>query len=130
MAEPPAEAPRSANDQAMEALLAEKRQQLAEHEQLMLNTHPGDIIQITNPAHDWHPALLVVQESKKWGLQAFAFVPRNDGQTQQNPIRLKWGVFQKVGECAVLPADLLAARRDSIETARQVAAEQAAAGGA
>lgn len=112
------------NDAAMQALLAEKRQQMAEHEQIMLNTHPGDIIQITHPAHDWHPMLLLVDESKKWGVLAIAFQVKPDGSgVGQYPIRLKWGVFQKVGEAVVLPADMLAARRDSIETARLVGEE-------
>lgn len=39
---------------------------------------PGDIVQITNPLHPWYPCLLVVDEVKSWGVQAYVSIPRSN----------------------------------------------------
>lgn len=41
---------------------------------------PGDVIQIVDVDHVWYPALLIVDEVRAWGVQAYCIVPHsNDG---------------------------------------------------
>lgn len=59
----------------------------------------GDIIQITDQADKWFPALLVVDDVKHWGVQAYAHLPTPDGP----PVNLAYyrienKKFEKVGE--------------------------------
>ena len=40
----------------------------------------GDIVQIVNEGHPWFSTLLIVDEVKNWGVQAYALIPNaNDG---------------------------------------------------
>jgi hypothetical protein len=64
----------------------------------------GDIVQIVDEKHAWFPSLLVVEEPKSWGVQAYAIVPKsNDGS---EPIarafnRLNNNQVEKVGEILI-----------------------------
>ncbi len=64
----------------------------------------NDIVQITDETHPWFPALLVVDEVKSWGVQAFAFVIQsNDGS---KPVaraynRIEFSSIEKVGSVAI-----------------------------
>jgi hypothetical protein len=65
----------------------------------------GDIVQITNEDHPWFPAILVVDEGKKWGVQAYVIVPEsNDGSHPCTLAftRLKNEGIQKVGELGIV----------------------------
>lgn len=67
----------------------------------------GMIIQITDETHHWYPALLIVDEVKSWGVQAYAIVPeggRSPKSTVVAPIRIETGRFQVVGASAVQEA--------------------------
>lgn len=83
--------------------------------------HPGDIVQVTDKDHPTFTAFVLVDSVRRWGvtgevwLSAGSFVP----------LRLRYDQFAHVGTAALLPPDVLAARRDSIETARIVADEAA-----
>ncbi len=67
---------------------------------------PGDIVQITDEAHPWYPAVLVVGEVKAWGVQACVIVPESNDGTKP-PVqmwnRLRTGSFAKVGAAEVVP---------------------------
>tara|TARA_R110000737_G_scaffold340221_1_gene362856 strand:- start:331 stop:546 length:216 start_codon:yes stop_codon:yes gene_type:complete len=59
----------------------------------------GDIIQITNLEHPWFPALMIVDEVKTFGCQAYAHLPSSDGNNfkGQAYLRLETDHFEKVG---------------------------------
>ena len=64
----------------------------------------GDIIQITNETHPWYPCLLIVDEVKMWGVQAYCIVPQsNDGSEPVGRAynRIKNEDFVKVGKAEV-----------------------------
>lgn len=73
-----------------------------------LDTHrrqavkPGDIVQITDPAHAWFRCFLLVTEVTSWGITADCVVPQTNtpgpGSTAVAPIRLLLGRYAKVGE--------------------------------
>lgn len=65
----------------------------------------GDIIQIVQESHPWFPALLIVDEVKSWGVQAYVITPRsNDGSERPARAfnRLMNAQILKVGEATVL----------------------------
>ena len=63
----------------------------------------GDIIQITDPEDNWFPALLVVDEVKSWGVQAYLHYVHNDGTpTGLAYYRISDGSFTKVGRAIVI----------------------------
>lgn len=66
---------------------------------------PGDIIQITNPANKWFPCLLVVDEPKSFGAQAYAWMPQASGQSGQAYYRLNSDEFELVGKAVILTDD-------------------------
>ncbi len=82
--------------------------------------HPGDIIQITDADHQWFPALLIVDEVKAWGVQAWTFVVSNERDTGTVFNRLRTGSFEVVGAAHMLPPDTAKARAASLATASQV----------
>lgn len=60
----------------------------------------GDIIQITHRKDPWFPALLIVDEVKPWGVQAYTIIPQsNDGGEKPGNAyrRLKFTLFARVG---------------------------------
>ena len=64
----------------------------------------GDIVQIIDETHPWVPALLVVDEVKSWGVQAYVIVPqKNDGSEQcgQYFNRLTSDKIKKVGKVVI-----------------------------
>jgi hypothetical protein len=62
----------------------------------------GDIIQITDEANRWYPCLLVVDEVKSWGVQAYLTVPTNDDEPNGNAFyRIENGKFEKVGQAVI-----------------------------
>jgi hypothetical protein len=84
-------------------------------------THPGDIIQVTDKAHGGFPAILLVHEVRAAHVEARQQYPLD--LPQGAPVRLKPGQFVVVGAAHLLPAELAKARAASIETAALVAKE-------
>lgn len=71
----------------------------------MKKVAPGDIIQITDEKHSWYPCLLIVDEVKSWGVQAYISVPQsNDGTVAPGAAfnRLNWADFELVGHARVV----------------------------
>ncbi len=64
----------------------------------------GDIVQIVNAQHAWYPCVLIVDEVKIWGVQAYVIHPlsnQGSGNIAIAPIRLKMEDVQKVGESLI-----------------------------
>jgi hypothetical protein len=79
---------------------------------------PADIIQITRPDHPWFPSIAVVSEVKSFGVQAFVFMPANDG-TGEAYIRLSADDYEPVGAAALVVSRSLAdAHAQAIEARR------------
>ena len=65
----------------------------------------GDIIQIIDESHSWFPALLIVDEVKSWGVQAYCISPlSNDGSIPVGNAynRLKFDQIEKVGQAVII----------------------------
>ncbi len=65
---------------------------------------PGNIIQITDEAHSWYPALLIVDEVKSWGVQAYVIIPKTNDGSEAPALaynRLEYGCFDMVGVAQV-----------------------------
>jgi hypothetical protein len=66
-----------------------------------------DIVQITDEAHHWFPALLVVSEIKgDWGLMGYCIVVNNDPATPNGQafIRIKNEQVELVGRAIIVNA--------------------------
>lgn len=61
----------------------------------------GDIIQITNPDNEWYSCLLIVDEVKGWGVQAYLYIPKSGDAYY----RVANGEFTKVGEAILVNSD-------------------------
>lgn len=98
--------------------------------------HPGDVVQITDNRHQLLGCVAICYQVYSWGIHANLRIPGRMGDTPGTVIvmpgrdstvditeRLKPGQFMVVGTAVLLPPDVIAARRDSIETARLVAEE-------
>lgn len=59
----------------------------------------GDIIQVTKENDPWRGCILMVDEPKSFGCQAFVKIPGR-GEAY---IRLEWGEFEKVGNAVLVP---------------------------
>ena len=68
-----------------------------------MTVQTGDIVQITDDAHHWFPALIVVDELKSFGIQGFCFMPGGSG-TGEAYIRLRREEYERVGRAVILPA--------------------------
>ena len=69
---------------------------------LQTSLHRGDIIQANENVRDWAGCVLIIDEVKPWGVQAFLRIPMQGDAY----IRLPFGHFELLGGCAVLmPAD-------------------------
>lgn len=71
----------------------------------LVNIEKGDIVQIVNQDHAWFGCLLVVDEIKKWGVQAYCLIPTsNDGSEQPGSAynRLDYFAIAKVGRAIVI----------------------------
>jgi hypothetical protein len=60
---------------------------------------PGDIIQVNEDGpHHWFRVFLVVDETRSWGVQAYATIPGERGREAGDAyMRLEWGEFDPVG---------------------------------
>ena len=79
-----------------------------------LTIEVNDIVQITDPSHDWFGTLLIVHEIRDWGVTAYAPQPTfGNGGSRNVFIRLSNGVYQFVGRAviALLPDDAKTVRR-------------------
>lgn len=61
----------------------------------------GDVVQITDKAHDWHPLLRIVDEPKDWGCQAYALHAIVRGNISRIYLRLKTREYTIIGPAAV-----------------------------
>lgn len=84
--------------------------------------HPGDLVQITDQAHEHQRAILMVTETYSWGLGATmqAIV---DGRLSESYQRLRVAQAVVVGTAALMPPEVLQLRKASIETQRELARE-------
>jgi len=64
----------------------------------MLNN--GDVVQIINEEHHWFPCLVVVQEVKTWGVQAYLLTPPM-GEFGVAYIRVKNADIKLIGQAEV-----------------------------
>lgn len=72
-----------------------------------IDIEKDDIVQIVDQDHAWFPALLIVDEVKSWGVQAFVIIPNsNDGSEpiSQAYNRLPFNKIEKVGKANIAPA--------------------------
>lgn len=60
----------------------------------------GDIVQITNEAHRWYPALVIVEEVKPFGIEGFIPI-LDDGEKANFLIRLNAADFEPVGRAKI-----------------------------
>ena len=73
-----------------------------------MSIEKNDIVQITEVEHPWYPALLIVDEVKVWGVQAYVNIPmsnEDNGLLSQAFNRLENGSFEKVGHCCIIPVE-------------------------
>lgn len=61
----------------------------------------GDIVQITDTNNKWYPCLLVVDEVKAWGIQAYVSIPIEKGVGDAY-YRIENGKFNKVGRAIIV----------------------------
>lgn len=64
-----------------------------------------DIVQIVDSKHPWFPCLLIVDEVKSWGVQAYVLVPSsNDGSKPPSLAvnRLEYDEIVRVGASAIV----------------------------
>lgn len=85
--------------------------------------HPGDLIQITDPNHKWFPTVVVADQIKAWGVQAFAYWPSNTDKPSKAHIRLQAGQYEYCGTCVIISEDMNRDRRNSIESHAAMKAE-------
>jgi hypothetical protein len=84
-----------------------------------LIVHPGDIIQGTAQGPT-HGHLFLITETHSWGVGAVARWHER-GTDRETYNRFKPGTFAVCGAAAILPPDVVAARRDSVAAAREAA---------
>lgn len=88
---------------------------------VVVQPHPGDIVQVTDQAHQDFPAILLVHEVRAAHVEGR--IQRARG-AETPPVRMKPGQFAIVGAAYLLTPDLLKAREASIATAELVARER------
>jgi hypothetical protein len=91
-----------------------------------LIVHPGDIIQGTQQGPS-HGHLFLVTETHRWGVGAVHRWSEH-GADKETYWRFKAGQFAVVGVAPLMPPEVAAARRDSVEGALAVAREKAEGG--
>ena len=65
----------------------------------------GDVLQIVDDKHHWYPALVIVDEVKSFGCQAYMIHVTSNRTDKPNPlayIRLKDIEYEKIGEAVIL----------------------------
>lgn len=87
--------------------------------------HPGDVVQVIDAAHPWHGIVAITDATHSWGIHISLLFPdtARAGRVIEGVERLKPGQFAVIGAAPLLKPAVLAARRDSLETARVVAEE-------
>jgi hypothetical protein len=85
--------------------------------------HPGDIVQVTDPGHSLHSHLLIVTQARPRFIGAIVRWVDGYGELGQNYHRLDPAQVVVCGAAAILPEDLLQARKDSLKTAEEAARE-------
>lgn len=76
-----------------------------ENQELMHGMKAGDIVQIIDEVHAWYPSLLIVDEVKTWGVQAYVIMPKDNitsASTDVAYIRLQWSTIARVGKAEVV----------------------------
>lgn len=86
---------------------------------------PGDIIQITDADLWCHAHFALVEEVRRWGVSAVFRFPSGRNQAAETFIRLKPDQFVVCGAAALLPPQVAAARQACVQTAQEVAADEA-----
>jgi len=63
----------------------------------------NDIIQIVDKNHPWYSCLLIVDEVKSWGVQAFCIIPESNIERRNSFAfnRLNNGQIVKVGNSSI-----------------------------
>lgn len=67
---------------------------------------PGDAIQIITATHPWHASLAIVEQTRSWGVELM---------TPAVQFRAKLDDLHVLGPAALLPPEVLAARRAALE---------------
>lgn len=76
---------------------------LLRHEGGMMYLKRGDIIQANENAGDWRGTVLIVDEIKDWGVQAFVHIPmKGDAFIRLQPEQFE---ILRRGEAALMPQD-------------------------
>ena len=62
-----------------------------------------DVIQIVDKTHPWFPSLLIVDEVKSWGVQAYSLIPNSniEHNVSQAFNRLNNDQIAKVGKASI-----------------------------
>lgn len=59
---------------------------------------PGDVIQVNDTVEHWFRCLMVVDEVKGWGVQAYCTIPGERGRAAGDAfMRLQWEEFDLIG---------------------------------
>lgn len=61
---------------------------------------PGDLIQVNEKVRHWWRCILVVDERKGWGVQAYCTIPgsgQERGRSGDAYMRLQWDEFEPLG---------------------------------
>lgn len=68
----------------------------------MTTVQAGDVVQITDPSHQWYPALVTVTDVKSWGIQGYVVTPTK-GLKENGPayIRIQLGRYEYVGKAVI-----------------------------
>lgn len=64
----------------------------------------NDIVQIIDATHPWYPALMIVEEVKVWGVQAYCLIPQSNSEHNLACMynRLTNNQIMKVGHAEVV----------------------------
>ena len=97
----------------------------AAKEETTIVVHPGDVVQITQADHRYRAALGIVQECHGWGV-GVNLIAISNGRPVEAYERLRPGQFVVIGSAFLMPPEVAAARKASIEHAEDLARERSA----
>lgn len=69
-----------------------------------LKLEPGDLIQVNEKVPHWWRCVLVVDEMKSWGVQAYCTIPgsgQERGRSADAYMRLQWDEFDPLGASSI-----------------------------
>ena len=66
-----------------------------------LPLHKNSVVQVVDKDHPFFPALVVVDEIKRWGIQGYVNVPTGK-ETHRAHVRVKWDSLVRVGQAIVI----------------------------